>query len=102
MNEEIETKLIDTPNEVITEYWTNEWVNEDEIIDGLVEESVVLTIAKEKIRNRLISVSEQAKTIEKNNKELRQKIYDYENKISELEKELSKQKKKLKKKLLRY
>lgn len=88
MTEKIKTALIDTPDEVTTDYWTNEWINEDEIIEGLVDESVVLTIANERVKKRLISVSKEAKAIEETNCKLRNELYEAKEKIKSLELEL--------------
>lgn len=85
MTEEIKTNLIDTPNDVEVDYWTGEWVNEDDIIKNLVDESVVLTIANKTVRDRMLSISESAKSIEKTNRELRDKIYKLENENRELQ-----------------
>lgn len=85
MTEEIKTDLIDTPNEVEVDYWTGEWVNEDDIVKNLVDESVVLTIANKTVRDRMLSISETAKSVEKTNRELRDEIYKLENKNRELQ-----------------
>ena len=85
MNKEIKTNLIDTPNKVEVDYWTGEWVNEDDIIKNLVDESIVLTIANKTVRDRMLSISESAKSIEKTNRELRDRIYKLENENRELQ-----------------
>ena len=85
MTEEIKTNLIDTPDEVEVDYWTGEWINGDDIIKNLVDESVVLTIANKTIRDRMLSISESAKAIKNTNKELRDKIYKLENENRELQ-----------------
>ena len=88
MSEQFKTNLIDTPNEVDIDYWTGEWVNEDDIIKNLVDESVVLTIANKTVRDRMLSISESAKAIKNTNVELREKIYELENKNKELQDQL--------------
>lgn len=85
MTEDIKTNLIDTPNKVEVDYWTGELVNEDDIVKNLVDESVVLTIANKTVRDRMLSISESAKSIEKTNRELRDKIYKLENENRELQ-----------------
>lgn len=85
MTEKIKTSLIDTPNEVEVDYWTGEWVNEDDIVKNLVDESVVLTIANKTVRDRMLSISKEADFIRNKNKELREKIYELERKNSELQ-----------------
>ena len=85
MNKEIKTNLIDTPNKVEVDYWTGEWINEDDIIKNLVDESVVLTIANKTVRDRMLSISESAKSVEKTNQELRNRIYKLENENRELQ-----------------
>lgn len=85
MTEEIKTNLIDTPNEVEVDYWTGEWINEDDIIKNLVDESVVLTIANKTVRDRMLSISKDAEFIRNKNKELREEIYKLEDKNRELQ-----------------
>lgn len=88
MTEKIKTNLIDTPDEVEVDYWTGEWINEEDIIKNLVDESVVLTIANKAIRDRMLSISESAKAIKNTNRELKEKIYELENKNKELQEQL--------------
>ena len=85
MTKEIKTNLIDTPNKVEVNYWTGEWVNEDDIVKNLVDESVVLTIANKTVRDRMLSISKNAEFIKNKNKELREKIYRLENENRELQ-----------------
>ena len=85
MNKEIKTNLIDTPNKVEVDYWTGEWVNEDDIIKNLVDESIVLTIANKTVRDRMLSISRDAEFIKNKNKELREEIYKLENENRELQ-----------------
>lgn len=50
MKDKVETILVDTDNEMQIDYWTGEWVNQDAIMDGLIDEATVLTIASEKVK----------------------------------------------------
>lgn len=86
----IETALIDTPNEVDVSYWDGEWCNEEEIRNGLIDEATVLTIATQRVKDRILSISQTAKNIEDTNKGLREKLYTAEKEISDLKNKLDK------------
>lgn len=89
MKRKIDTKLIDTPNECEIDYWTGEWINEEDIIKNLVDESVVLTIANQTVRNRMLSISREAEFIKDKNKELNEELHKLENKNRELQNQIN-------------
>lgn len=88
MKDKVETVLIDTDDEMQIDYWTGEWVNESAIMDGLIDEATVLTIASEKVKKRLLSVSKVGKEYKDKYEKLLEKYYDQESKLKNLEKEM--------------
>lgn len=88
MEDRLETILVDTDNEMQIDCWTGEWLNEDAIMNNLIDEATVLTIASEKVKKRLLSVSKVGKEYKDKYEKLREKYYDQESKLKNLEKEM--------------
>ena len=90
MNKENENKLIDSP--VVTAHYsqhTGEPLNEIEIEGVLLEEKAVLAMASEKVRNRMLSISAKAKEIQDENSAIKNKNYELQKAMNELNKKLS-------------
>lgn len=86
--QDIETKLIDTPKLIAEIDSYCEWVNENDIMGNLIDESTVLAIANERVRERMLSISESVKFIRDKNESLTKRNYELELELKEANKKL--------------